>query len=177
MRRIVIVLSCLATSLSIVSGAVVADSKSGSMMKSKPGSMDWLLGTWTCTSKMNAMAKSPAHTETDTLTFQPAMNGWMMQTYKGKGYSAQSFWRWDKGSNQLVSVGVDSFGGYGIETSRGMHGSNTMTMSGTMYYGGHPSGAQDMVTKISDTQMRHVGRYQMNGTWHQSDDTSCTKNG
>jgi|GEM_PF-3085009 len=176
MRRTVIVLSCIAVLLALAGSTVVADNMSSSM-KSKPGGMDWLVGTWTCTAQMMAMGTAPAQTETDSMTFQPALNGvWMMQTYKGKRYSGQSYWRWDKATNMLVSVGVDGFGGYGTETSKGMGGGNTMTMAGTWYYRGQPGPVQDLLTKISNTQMRHVGKYQDKGAWHQTDDTTCTKN-
>lgn len=156
--------------------AVVASSMSGTSMH-HPGDMGFLIGTWTCESKMEAMQGYPAHTETDTMTFQRVMNGaWMSQTYTGKGYSAQAYWRWDKAMNMLVSVSVDSFGGYGTSTSKGMMGGNTMTMTGSMTYAGHSSASSDLLTHMSDTKMRHVGKVQMNGKWMQTDDTMCTKN-
>lgn len=177
MRRTLIVCAFLAVLLSCVSSSVVGDTMSSSKMKGTSGT-DWLLGTWTCVSHVMAVPKMPAHTETDTMTFQRVMNGtWISQIYTAKGYSFQSYWRWDKATNQLVSVGVDSAGGYGTETSSGMHGTSTMTQSGTMTYGGHPSKVIDIVTKLSATKLRHIGKYtDQNGKWVQSDDTTCTKN-
>ncbi|MDQ6781810.1 MAG: DUF1579 domain-containing protein [Candidatus Eremiobacteraeota bacterium] len=156
--------------------AVVASSMSSSGMH-HPGDMSFLTGTWSCVAKMNAMPGSPAHTENDTMTFHPTMNGmWTSQTYVGKGYSGQAYWRWDKATNMLVSVSVDSFGGYGTSTSKGMMGGNSMTMTGSMTYAGRSTASSDLLTRTSDTKMRHVGKVQMNGKWMQTDDTVCTKN-
>jgi len=177
MRRTLIVCAFLAVLLTTVSSSVVGGTMSSSKMKGSDAS-DWLIGTWACTAHMMAMPKSPAHTETDTMTFQRAVNGmWIDQTYTGKSFMGRSFWRWDKPTKQLVSIGVDSFGGYGVETSPGMQGSSTMTMSGSMTYAGHPSKVVDIVTKISNTKLRHIGKYtDASGKWVQSDDTTCTKN-
>lgn len=177
MRRNLLVWTFVVAALLTIRSLAIADTMSSSSMKNKGSSMDWLIGTWTCVSKVSAMPKVPAHTETDMMTFQRVMNGmWMSQTYTGKGFSFQSYWRWDKPTKMLISVSVDSFGGYGTESSKGMHGGNSMTMSGMMNYNGQSSAVLDLITKMSDTKLRHVGKYQMNGKWIQGDDTVCTKN-
>src|SRR5579872_4411402 len=103
MRRVFTLLACAGLLLTISSSAIAAGSMSKDSTKSSGGSMNWLVGTWTCIAKMEAMPNYPAHTETDTMTFKPVMNGmWMAQTYTGKGFSSQAFWRWDKASKQLV---------------------------------------------------------------------------
>jgi hypothetical protein len=114
-------------------------------------SVMFLVGTWACTQPLRGKSRP----ETD--VYSMGMDGmWMMQqttappfdqyrtyTINGTGYIG-----YDPTAKLWVNTGVDTAGGYGIQTSPGWQG-KTITWSGK-----NPDGSSgtDVITKVSDTE-------------------------
>jgi Protein of unknown function (DUF1579) len=154
----------------------VAASKADTATPAENAGMSPFLGTWTCISNVSAMGPNmPAHTETDTMTFESSLGGaWLHQRYVGKAFMGESYFHYDKATSSWVSVGVDNMGGYGTSRSSGMSG-NTMVFEGPYNYGGKMSTSRDTVTVMDKNKLRHVGSYKDGDTWKQTDDTTCTR--
>ncbi|MBC5804628.1 MAG: hypothetical protein DLM53_06255 [Candidatus Eremiobacter antarcticus] len=154
-----------------------ATSKADTPMQGDPNAgFAAFFGTWTCVANVSAMGPNmPAHTETDTMTFDSALGGaWVHQHYTGKVYTSDSYFRYDKAASSWTSIAVDNMGGHGMSTSSGMNG-NTMVFEGPYTYGGKTSTSRDTVTVMDKNKLRHVGSYKDGDTWKQTDDTVCTK--
>ena len=114
-------------------------------------SMMFLTGTWTCTQTLRGK------TRPDTATTTIGMDGMWMVTqdtappfdqYRTWAVNATNYLTYDPTVKKWVGMGVDSGGGYGMQSSSGWSG-NTIKWSGTGLDG---STFTDVITKVSDTE-------------------------
>jgi hypothetical protein len=114
-------------------------------------SMMFLTGTWNCTQMLRGK------TRPDTSTTTIGMNGaWMISQdtappfdqYRTYAIDGTDYMTYDPTIKQWVSIGVDSGGGYGMQSSPGWQG-NVMTWTGKSLDG---STFTDVITKNSETQ-------------------------
>lgn len=114
-------------------------------------SMNFLLGSWTCTQPLRGKTRS----ETDVFTMS-SDGMWMVDTatsppfdqYRTVPQTTMTYMTYDPTIKQWVTVTYDSFGGYGIESTSGWQG-NTASWSGKGLDGGSFG---DVITKVSDTE-------------------------
>lgn len=113
-------------------------------------SMNFYLGTWTCTQPLRGKTRS----ETDVYTMS-SDGMWMVDTATSPPFDAARtvpqnsmlYMTFDPTIKQWVNVYMDNFGGYGTESAAGWQG-NTATWSGTGLDG---TKVTDVTTKNSDT--------------------------
>ncbi len=114
-------------------------------------SMNFLVGTWTCTQPLRGKTRS----ETD--TYAMSNDGmWLVDTatsppfdqYRTVAQNTTTYMTYDPTIKQWVSTTVDNFGGYGIESTSGWQG-NVASWSGKGLDGGSFA---DVITKVSDTE-------------------------
>jgi len=119
-------------------------------------SMNFLLGSWACTTKVRGSNRP------DTSTTQVQMDGQWMVTqdvappfdkFRTVPINGTTYVGYDSDAKRWVATGVDSFGGYGISVSPGWQG-NTIVWTDKFVQGDTP--AVTTITKISDTQTRAV---------------------
>jgi hypothetical protein len=122
-----------------------------SIVKPDFSSMMFLTGTWNCTQMLRGKRRP------DTSTTTVAMDGMWMVTqdsappfdqYRSVTINATGYVTYDSAIKQWVTLGVDSGGGYGMQSSPGWQG-NTITWTGKGLDG---STFTDVITKVSDTQ-------------------------
>lgn len=114
-------------------------------------SMNFLLGTWTCTQPLRGKTRS----ETDVYTMS-ADGMWMQDRassppfdqYRSVPQNSLTSMTYDPTIKQWVTVYGDNFGGYGLASSPGWQG-NTATWTGKGLDG---STVRDVMTKVSDTE-------------------------
>jgi len=118
-------------------------------------SMNFLLGSWTCTQPLRGKTRS----ETDVYTM--SNDGmWMVDAatsppfdpYRTVAQNSMTNTTYDPTIKQWVSVYYDSLGGYAIESTSGWQG-NTASWSGKGLDGGTFA---DVITKVSDTETSDV---------------------
>ncbi len=114
-------------------------------------SMNFLLGTWTCTQPLRGKTRS----ETDVYTMSD--NGmWMIDAatsppfdqYRTVPQNGMTYMTYDPSVKQWVSVYFDNLGGYSIESASGWQG-NAVSWSGKGLDG---TTFSDVFTKVSDTE-------------------------
>jgi hypothetical protein len=114
-------------------------------------SMNFLVGTWTCTQPLRGKTRS----ETDVYTMS-SDGMWMADAatsppfdqYRTVAQNSMTYMTYDPTVKQWVTVYYDNLGGYGIESTPGWQG-NTASWSGTGLDG---TKVADVITKVSDTQ-------------------------
>ncbi len=119
-------------------------------------SMRFMLGTWTCHSRLRGKDRP------DTSTTTIGMDGEYMVThdnapvfdkFRNRAVNTDSFMTYNSMSGQWVTVSVDNFGGYSVATSPGWRG-NTMVSTTTMTQDG--SSVTGKTIKISDSGTRNI---------------------
>lgn len=114
-------------------------------------SMNFLVGTWTCTQPLRGKTRS----ETDVYTM--GSDGmWLVDTatsppfdqYRTVAQNTVTYMTYDPTIKQWVTTTYDNFGGYGLEQTSGWQG-NVASWSGKGLDGGSYS---DVITKVSDTE-------------------------
>jgi hypothetical protein len=116
-------------------------------------SMNFLVGTWTCTQPLRGKTRS----ETDTYTMT-GDNMWLLDTatsppfdqYRTVPQDSTTYMTYDPTIKQWVTIYRDNFGGYGLESTPGWQ-DNTATWNGKALDG---STVKDVITKVSDTETR-----------------------
>lgn len=114
-------------------------------------SMNFLMGTWTCTQPLRGKTRS----ETDVYTMSPD-GMWMIDNatsppfdqYRTVPQNVTTYMTYDPMIKKWVTTTVDNFGGYGLESTTGWQGT-VATWSGNGLDGGSYS---DVITKVSDTE-------------------------
>jgi hypothetical protein len=121
------------------------------MTKPDFSSINFLVGTWSCTQQLRGKTRP----ETDVTSV--GMDGMWLVTqstappfdqYRTYTIAGTQYTGYDPTAKLWIQTGIDSAGGYGIETSSGWQG-NAWTWTGKFPDG---SSSSDLVTKISDTQ-------------------------
>jgi hypothetical protein len=114
-------------------------------------SMNFLIGTWTCTQPLRGKTR----TETDTYAMSND-NMWLVDTATSPPFDqyrtvAQNYtlsMTYDPTIKMWVTTYQDNFGGYGLESTPGWQG-NVASWSGKGLDG---SSVSDVITKVSDTE-------------------------
>lgn len=113
--------------------------------------MMFLAGTWNCTQMLRGKMRP------DTTTYAVGMDGmWLVgqdaappfDQYRTTTINSTNYMTFDTTLRQWVQVGVDTGGGYGMQSSPGWVG-NTITWTGKGLDG---SAFTDVITKVSDTK-------------------------
>ncbi|HEX4014519.1 MAG TPA: hypothetical protein VHX17_11635 [Candidatus Cybelea sp.] len=114
-------------------------------------SMMFMTGTWTCTQMLRGKSRP------DTSTTTVGLDGtWLISQdtappfdqYRTYTITGTNYMTYDPTVKQWVLTGVDSTGGYLMQSSPGWNGS-TMTWTGKALDG---TTATDVITKVSDTE-------------------------
>lgn len=114
-------------------------------------SMNFLLGTWTCTQPLRGKTRS----ETDVYAMSND-SMWMVDTatsppfdqYRTVAQNYTNSMTYDPTIKMWVTTYQDNFGGYGLESTSGWQG-NVASWSGKGLDG---SSVSDVITKVSDTE-------------------------
>lgn len=174
MRSILLIgfaaLAVFGASSSVASSDMVpASALTGKMMQ-----VQYLIGTWSCTTKVSAAGKMAAHTETGKNIFWIEPGNTIGNYYSSKGYSASGYIGWMTSKNLWWSSSADRIGGIGLETGKDTS-TKVQLMTGTEWFQGQPSPSRDTITKNSDTSFRDVFEMKTNGSWSGVADSSCAK--
>ena len=151
-------------------------------MTPKPdfSSQQFLVGTWTCSSK-SARRPTPS-TSTSTYAIDPS-GYWIVQTWKAPAVSwfphevaGTDHITWDGSTKRWVDIETDNSGGYDLSASDGWKGS-TMVWHDISYPKGADvvSSGDNTVTKVSDTKFTSVSSFKTTKGRVVGVTTSCTK--
>ena|SRR5579863_4319054 len=116
----------------------------------KMSQLNYLVGSWTCTTKIPAFGKAPAQTITATVTHWIEPSNVIGSHYSSRPYSSAGFTGWMASKKLWWSDGGDEGGATTFETGADS-GTNVQVMTGTLWYQGQTSTVRDTMTKISDS--------------------------
>lgn len=136
--------------------------------------LQYLVGTWSCQTKLPAMDNMAAQTVGGNISFEVEPTNAIGYDLSAKGYSSAGFMGYMAQKGLWYSAGADVFGGTTLETSSGATG-NVIVMSGNSTSRGESMPSRDTMTKMSDTKYRDLYEVQKDGKWSMGADSMCTK--
>lgn len=170
-----------AASLGCVGGAQQIETTPIPMLpKPDLSSMQFLVGSWNCTSK-SARRPSPS-TSTGTYAMDPS-GYWLVLTWKAPGISwyphpsaGTDHISYDASTKRWIDTETDNNGGYDLSASDGWHG-NVMVWHDITYPKGADlaSNGDSTETKVSDTKVTTVSSFKTTKGRVVGVTTTCTK--
>jgi hypothetical protein len=172
MRSIALVATVLVVVIAATKTSSNADTSpalTGKMMQ-----LQFLVGTWSCTTKIPAMAKTKAQTISAQNAYWIEPTNVIGSYYRSEPYSASSYMGWQDSKQVWWSSGADVYGSAFSSTGKDS-GTNVQVMTGTNWSQGHASQSRDTITKLSDTSYTdHFELLQGGNVTFQATST-CTK--
>lgn len=135
--------------------------------------MTYLLGTWSCTTKVAASPTMAASTHKGTIIFAAEPSNTVGYYLLSDIYSSGGYIGWMASKKMWWSSSADNLGG--VTNEAGPDGGATSTMTGTTIFQGQSMGSRDTITKISDKKYRDLYETQKGDTWSMGADSTCTK--
>lgn len=172
MRSIALVAALLLagiTALSTASSANTSPALTGKMMQ-----LQFLVGTWSCTTKVPAMGKTKAQTISAKSSYWIEPQNVIGNYYSSKPYSSSSYMGWQDSKQLWWSTGADVYGSTFSSTGKDS-GSNVQVLTGTNWYQGRASQSRDTTTKVSETSYTDSFELLQAGKVTFQVNSSCTK--
>ena len=143
-------------------------------LSGKMAALKYLIGTWSCTTKIDAIGKTPASTVAGKQMFWIEPGNVIGSYYSSKPYSSSGFMGWMAPKKLWWSNNADRFSGVIAETGKDS-GSDVQSMAGTNWFQGQASTARDTMTKVSDTSFHDTFENVQGGKVVFRGTSSCTK--
>src|ERR1700736_3280318 len=159
--------------LAAVLGALVTVDRSSAAAPTLSGKMtklQYLVGTWSCQTKLPAMGKQPAGTHPGNISFEIEPDNTVGYDVSSPEYSAAGFIGYQAAKNLWWSSGADNFGGVTFES-----GTSGDVLTGMTFFAGKHMTSRDTITKTSDTKYEDLFQIQQSGKWTLGADSVCTK--
>jgi hypothetical protein len=146
-------------------------------------SLDFFVGTWTCTGKAFANPMGPEHATTATVHAARSVgNAWLHINYDENKTKANAtpfhvgvYMGYDAAAKKFVQGCVDSFGGYCTQSSSGWDG-DKLVFEGTAKGSGADMGVRDTFVKKGANELTHAGEMQgADKKWAPTDEESCKR--
>ena len=144
-------------------------------------SMQFLLGTWACTSHSERRGNEASHS---TVTYSMAPDGYFMKyvtkspkvSYAAVPYTATDWVTYDNNAKRWVDITVGSYGAYGYSTSMGWeHGHMLWGADSFLYDGDMTSSTGTVWTKVSDTKLTSASAFTTTAGLLNRVTVACTK--
>ena len=148
--RIIAVLSATAVAVLALSPGA-ASSEAMPKLSGKMSELQYLVGTWTCTTKIPANGKMRAQTISAKRFYWVEPENVIGTYYNSKPFSSSGFMGWSDTKKLWWSNGSDVYGAADILTGKDS-GTNIQVLTGTNWYQGQTSSSRDTITKTSDTR-------------------------
>jgi hypothetical protein len=152
----------------------VASSATAPALSGKMTQLQYLVGTWTCTTRLPATNKMRAQTITAKSVYWVDSANAIGNYYSSKPYSSSGFMGWMASKKLWWNSGADIFGSVSSETGKDS-GTNVHVMTGTNLYQGQVATSRDTMTKISNTSYSDVFQLVQNGAVTFRGTTTCNK--
>ena len=172
MRTIAVLAAAAVSVLALSSGA--ASSEATPKLSGKMIELQYLVGTWTCTTKVPANGKMRAQTISAKSFYWVEPENVIGTYYKSKPYSSSGFMGWSDSKKLWWSNGSDVYGAASILSGKGS-GTNIQVLTGTNWYQGQTSTSRDTMTKTSDTNYSDFFEILQGGKVTFQGTSECTK--
>ena len=133
-------------------------------------SMQFLIGTWSCTVKVAASQDQPATTDQGVVTYAVVPGNAIHSHVTASDYSSDYYSGYvDKAKIYWMNT-IDAYGTVSSETS-----TDGKIFTGSSTGGGTKSKIRDTFTHPTPTTTRDVQEVESNGAWQTATDASCTR--
>jgi hypothetical protein len=170
MRKAILIV-CLVGVLAAAS-AINQSSAAAPALSGKMTQLQYLVGTWTCQTKLPAMGNEPAGTHQGSISFEVEPSNTVSYDVSAPEYSAAGFIGYQQAKKLWWNSGADNFGGVTFESGTSESGD---VMTGMTFWGGKHVASRDTITKTSNTKYEDLYQVQKNGKWTLGADSNCTK--
>jgi hypothetical protein len=171
--RIVTIIAAAAILILAVSPRA-ASSGAAPTLSGKMTQLKYLVGTWTCTTKVAPMGNMKAQTIPGKSVYWVEQGNVIATYYSSKPYSSSGFLGWMDSKKLWWSDGSDMYGSVDFETGKDS-GTNVQVTTGTNWSQGDVSTARDTMTKIVDTRYSDSFQLTQNGKVLFQGTSACTK--
>jgi hypothetical protein len=162
------------TAILIAAGLVArADQPAQHKLTGDMVKLQYLIGAWSCTTKLPAADKMPARKVKGTTQFYIGPSNTVEFYLESDGYASSGFLGLAPDKKTGLLSGADVFGGTTMESGERSGGS--YQMAGTSAYQGQSTLVRETVTKLSDKKYRDLFESRKNGQWTLGADSTCTK--
>jgi hypothetical protein len=144
--RVGITFVALVVTAAIASRALADPSPS---LTGKVRQLDYLVGSWACTTRIPAQGKTPAQTVSARYIYWIEAGDVIGGRYVSTPYSYTGYMGWEASTKSWWLDDSDIYGSNWFESGADS-GTNVQTMTGTLWYGGKTSTMRDAMTKFSD---------------------------
>jgi hypothetical protein len=165
----VFTIACLA----VVAGTLLTVSQSSAAAPALTGQMkklQYLVGTWSCTTQLPAMGKEPAGSHKGSISFEIEPGNTVGYDVSSPEYSAAGFLGYQDAKKLWWSSGADNFSGVTFES-----GTSGTVITGMTFFAGKHMASRDTITKTSDTKYEDLFQIEKAGKWTLGADSVCTK--
>ena len=166
---VVLVAAAIAAGATSAQSSALAPTLTGQMTK-----LHYLVGTWTCRTRLPPADNMPARTHMGTASFEIEPGNTISFGVSAAGYSASGYMGYLDAKKMWWSAGSDNIGGITFET--GTTTANGVTvMSGSSLMGGASQPTRDTISKVSDTRYEDLYQMEKGGKWVLGADSVCSK--
>jgi hypothetical protein len=155
--------------LAIVAFGGAARVSAQTALTGQMASVNDLIGSWNCTTKLPAMMGRPAHTEPATVTFEAVPGNVLHDHVTSAEYSGDDYFGYDGRTKTYWSASADNSGAHGAATSP-----DGQTYTGTSTLGGVTMNGTSTYSKVSASQ---IGFHEVlsGGGQQMTIDSTCTR--
>jgi hypothetical protein len=151
-----------------------ASSGAALTLSGKMTQLKYLVGTWTCTTKVAPIGKMKAQSIPGKSVYWIEQGNVIANYYSSKPYSASGFLGWMDSKKLWWSDGSDIYGSVDFETGKNSD-TNVQVMTGTNWSQGDVSTVRDTMTKTGDTSYSDSVQLTQNGKVIFQISSVCTK--
>jgi hypothetical protein len=137
-------------------------------------SLQYLVGTWSCSNKMAAMGNMPAFTHQSTVSYEIEPNNTISYGMSSPGFSSAGFLGYLTAKQLWWDSAADNHGG--VFLGSGTSGADMVLIgSGTTTEDSQPTPQRDTIIKSSPTKYEERAEIKTAGKWVLGVDSVCTK--
>jgi hypothetical protein len=151
-----------------------ASSDAAPVLTGKMSRLNYLVGAWSCTTKVPAIGKMHAMSIPAKITYWIEPENVIGNYYSSRPYSSSGFLGWIDSKKLWWANSADMAGGVNSETGKDS-GTNVQVMTGTNWYQGKATALRDMMTKTSDASYSDTSQLLQSGKVTFQVTAICTK--
>jgi hypothetical protein len=174
MRAFAIKMIAAAVSCATCASIASADMTNNHTLTGKMAEMNYLVGTWSCTTKVAHIGKTPASTVAAKNVYWIEPQNVVGSHYTSGPYSASGYTGWLASKKLWWSDDADVYNAVSSETGKDS-GTNVQVMTGTAWTNGGAYVGRDTITKISNTSYTDLFELAQGGKVVFRGISSCTK--
>jgi len=163
---------CLALSAAVCS--VTASGAAAPQLTGEMQDVQYLVGTWSCTTKVAAMGNMPKSSHKGTASFEVEPGNTLSVDISADKYSATGFIGYSESKKLWWNSSTDNLGGVSFESGPSTAGAVSVS-TGWWTYEGHQTPSRNTITKTSATKYDDLTELQRAGKWQMLAHAVCMK--